>query len=77
MQTLALKLTNSLIKNIFDLHDLDITNIIKEAPKLLFAAAYSGNTEFLIRLLRGFPDLIWQSDQKKPNHIPCRGSKPG
>ncbi|KAI8000787.1 Ankyrin repeat-containing protein ITN1 [Camellia lanceoleosa] len=64
MQTLALKLTNSLIKNIFDLHDLDITNIIKEAPKLLFAAAYSGNTEFLIRLLRSFPDLIWQSDQE-------------
>ncbi|KAF5944634.1 hypothetical protein HYC85_018711 [Camellia sinensis] len=64
MQTLAIKLTNSLIKNIFDLHDLDITNIIKEAPKLLFAAAYSGNTEFLIRLLRSFPDLIWQSDQE-------------
>ncbi|THG14095.1 hypothetical protein TEA_009353 [Camellia sinensis var. sinensis] len=73
-QTLALKLTDCLIKNIFHLDNLDITNIIEEAPKLLFAAAYSGNTEFLIRLLQSFPDLIWTSDQENQTifHVAVR-----
>ncbi|KAI8001828.1 Ankyrin repeat-containing protein ITN1 [Camellia lanceoleosa] len=73
-QTLALKLTDCLIKNIFHLDNLNITNIIEEAPKLLFAAAYSGNTEFLIRLLQSFPDLIWTSDQENQTifHVAVR-----
>lgn len=56
--------------------DLEISNIIAQAPPLLFVAARLGNFEFVNLLIYYYPELIWKvnSDNLSIFHvaIECR-----
>ncbi|XP_028786701.1 ankyrin repeat domain-containing protein 17-like [Neltuma alba] len=55
-----LKLVNS---------EQDIRKIINEPSRLLFDAAKVGNFDFLAKLLRSYPDLVWELDSQKRSII--------
>ncbi|XP_050261947.1 ankyrin repeat-containing protein At5g02620-like isoform X4 [Quercus robur] len=63
MQTLAHQLVEKLWEHVLQLQDWEISKLIKTPSKLLFDAAELGNVEFLIILIRAYPDLIWKVDQ--------------
>ncbi|KAM4098058.1 hypothetical protein ACJW30_07G047900 [Castanea mollissima] len=63
MQTLAHQLVKKLWEHVLHLQDREISKLIKTPSKLLFDAAELGNVEFLIILIRAYPDLIWKVDQ--------------
>ncbi|KAK7816919.1 ankyrin repeat-containing protein itn1 [Quercus suber] len=63
MQTLAHQLVEKLWEYVLQLQDWEISKLIKTPSKLLFDAAELGNVEFLIILIRAYPDLIWKVDQ--------------
>ena len=63
MQTLAHQLVEKLWEHVLQLQDWEISKLIKTPSKLLFDAAELGNVEFLIILIRAYPDLIWKIDQ--------------
>jgi ankyrin repeat protein len=63
MQTLAHQLVEKLWLCVLHQQDLEISELIREPSKLLFDAAELGNLEFLIILIRSYPDLIWKVDK--------------
>ena len=63
MQTLAHQLVEKLWEHVLQLQDWEISKLIKTPSELLFDAAELGNVEFLIILIRAYPDLIWKVDQ--------------
>ena len=64
MWTLAHQLVEKLWEHVLQLQDWDISKLIKTPSKLLFNATELGNVEFLIILIRSFPDLIWKVGKK-------------
>ncbi|KDO40245.1 hypothetical protein CISIN_1g037778mg, partial [Citrus sinensis] len=58
----ALKLVQRLWEKVVLLSDSRISNLIAE-PELIFDAARQGNLEFLLILIREYPDLIWNIDE--------------
>ena len=58
----ALKLVQRLWEKVVLLSDSRISNLIAE-PELIFDAARQGNLEFLLILIREYPDLIWKFDE--------------
>ncbi|KAM3742126.1 hypothetical protein ACB098_07G047300 [Castanea mollissima] len=63
MQTFAYQLVEKLWEHVLQLQDWKISELIKKPSRLLFDAAELGNVEFLIILIRAYPDLIWKVDQ--------------
>lgn len=45
-------------------HDSIISDLIRTPSRLLFTAAKLGNVDFLIILIRLYPNLIWKVDEK-------------
>uniref|UniRef100_A0A2N9FGH4 PGG domain-containing protein n=1 Tax=Fagus sylvatica TaxID=28930 RepID=A0A2N9FGH4_FAGSY len=62
MRTLAHQLVEKLWEHVLQLQDSEISKLIREPSRLLFDAAESGSLEFLIILIRSYPDLIWKVD---------------
>jgi hypothetical protein len=60
MQTLANQLVEKLWEHVLQLQDSEISKLIREPSRLLFDAAESGSLEFLIILIRSYPDLLWK-----------------
>ncbi|XP_030942224.1 ankyrin repeat-containing protein ITN1-like isoform X3 [Quercus lobata] len=63
MQTLAHQLVEKFWEHVLQLQDWEISKLTKTPSELLFDAAELGNVEFLIILIRAYPDLIWKVDQ--------------
>ncbi|KAL5577543.1 hypothetical protein UlMin_019242 [Ulmus minor] len=65
MESLALQLVKGLWEAILvESTDLEIEQIIHSPSNLLFEAAELGNFQFLVELIRSYPDLIWETDEK-------------
>lgn len=64
MHIQALELVNRLWDQVLVLDDLKIGDFIRSPSRLLFTAAELGNVEFIIVLIRSYPDLIWKVDEK-------------
>ena len=65
MESQALQLVKGLWEAILvESTDLEIEQIIHSPSNLLFAAAELGNFQFLVELIRSYPDLIWETDEK-------------
>ncbi|KAF5472267.1 hypothetical protein F2P56_009001 [Juglans regia] len=64
MRTIAHQLVDLLWKNVLFLPEEQFSKLVREHSSLLFNAARSGNVEFLIILIRSYPDLIWEVDLK-------------
>ncbi|XP_050261991.1 ankyrin repeat-containing protein At5g02620-like isoform X6 [Quercus robur] len=62
MRTFAHRLVEKLWERVLQQQDSDITKLIKKPSRLLFDAAELGSLEFLIILIRSYPDLIWKVD---------------
>nr|XP_023881971.1 ankyrin repeat-containing protein At5g02620-like [Quercus suber]XP_023881972.1 ankyrin repeat-containing protein At5g02620-like [Quercus suber] len=62
MRTLAHQLVKKLWEHVLQQQDSEISKLIKKPSRLLFDAAELGSLEFLIILLRSYPDLIWKVD---------------
>ena len=62
MRTLAHQLIEKLWEHVLQLQDSEISKLIREPSRLLFDAAKLGSLEFLIILIRSYPDLIWKVD---------------
>ena len=45
--------------------DEEISDLIRRPSGVLFDAAMSGNVEFLALLLRKYPDLLWEVNEKE------------
>ena len=58
------ELLESLWEQILERPNDEITKLITKPSVILFDAAMSGNVEFLALLLRKYPDLIWEVDEK-------------
>lgn len=41
-----------------------VSELLRTPTRLLFDAASSGNVEFLVILIRAYPDLLWKVDEK-------------
>ncbi|KAG7959992.1 hypothetical protein I3843_10G098100 [Carya illinoinensis] len=65
MGTIAYQLVDLLWKNVLLLPERDFTKLVQDHSSFLFDAARSGNVEFIIILIRSYPDLIWSVDQNK------------
>ncbi|KAF5472255.1 hypothetical protein F2P56_008990, partial [Juglans regia] len=65
MGTIAYQLVDLLWKNVLLLPERDFMELVQDHSSFLFDAARSGNAEFLIILIRSYPDLIWSVDQNK------------
>lgn len=63
MQTLACQLVESLWKEVRLLPDRQFSNLVGNHSSLLFDAAELGNVEFLIILVRSYPDIMWKLDK--------------
>ena len=63
MRTLAHQLIEKLWEHVLQLQDSEISKLIREPSRLLSDATKSGSLEFLIILIRAYPDLIWKVDQ--------------
>ena len=62
MRTLANQLVKKLWEHVLQQQDSEISKLIKKPSRLLFDAAELGSLEFLIILIRSYPDLIWKVD---------------
>ncbi|XP_050261997.1 ankyrin repeat-containing protein At5g02620-like isoform X11 [Quercus robur] len=62
MRTLAHQLVKKLWEHVLQQQDSEISKLIKKPSRLLFDAAELGSLEFLIILIRSYPDLIWKVD---------------
>ncbi|KAM3694316.1 hypothetical protein ACJW31_07G048900 [Castanea mollissima] len=62
MRTFAHQLVKKLWERVLQQQDSDISKLIKKPSRLLFDAAELGSLEFLIILIRSYPDLIWKVD---------------
>ncbi|KAK9989390.1 hypothetical protein SO802_029629 [Lithocarpus litseifolius] len=62
MRTFAHQLVKKLWEHVLQQQDSEITKLIKRPSRLLFDAAELGSLEFLIILIRSYPDLIWKVD---------------
>ncbi|KAG7960004.1 hypothetical protein I3843_10G099100, partial [Carya illinoinensis] len=65
MGTIAHQLVYLLWKNVLLLPEKDFTNLVRGHSSFLFDAARKGNVEFIIILVRSYPDLIRRVDEKK------------
>ncbi|XP_042946910.1 ankyrin repeat-containing protein NPR4-like isoform X2 [Carya illinoinensis] len=65
MRTIAHQLVDLLWVNVRQLPEKDFSDMVQNHSSFLFDAAISGNVEFLIILIRSYPDLIWSLDEKK------------
>ena len=63
MQTLAHKLVHLLWKEFLLLPEKKFEDLIKEHSTFIFKAAELGNVEYLVILIRSYPDLIWRVDK--------------
>ena len=66
MWTLAHQLVEKLWEHVLQLQDWEISKLIKTPLKLLFDAIELGNVEFLIILIRSYPDLLWKVGKNWP-----------
>ncbi|KAL1200401.1 Ankyrin repeat-containing protein ITN1 [Cardamine amara subsp. amara] len=64
MQTFAHQLVEELWKSVVQLPVRKLSEFLGSPSRLLFDAAESGNVEFLVILIRSYPDLIWKVDDK-------------
>ena len=62
MRTSAHQLVKKLWEHVLQKQDSEISKLIKKPSRLLFDAAELGSLEFLIILIRSYPDLIWKVD---------------
>ncbi|XP_041027338.1 uncharacterized protein LOC121267517 [Juglans microcarpa x Juglans regia] len=62
--TIARRLVDLLWKNVLLLPEKEFIKLVRGHSSFLFDAARSGNVEFLIVLIRSYPDLIWRVDEK-------------
>lgn len=58
----AFKLLNCLWEHTLQDEDLEIPNLSKNTSKLLFIATRYGNVDFVVELLRSYPDFLWKVD---------------
>ncbi|XP_042944435.1 ankyrin repeat-containing protein ITN1-like [Carya illinoinensis] len=65
MRAIAHQLVDLLWVNVRQLPEKDFSDMVQNHSSFLFDAAISGNVEFLIILIRSYPDLIWSLDEKK------------
>ncbi|XP_059436334.1 uncharacterized protein LOC132169295 [Corylus avellana] len=63
MQTLAYELVDLLCKEVLVLPKNKFENLVKKHSTFIFKAAELGNVEYLIILIRSYPDLIWRVDK--------------
>ncbi|CAO2823675.1 unnamed protein product [Amaranthus hypochondriacus] len=63
-QPLELQLVQNLWDEVIKKEDQEISFHIGSPWRLLFVAAEYGNVEFLITLIRSYPDLIWRVDEE-------------
>nr|XP_028959484.1 ankyrin repeat-containing protein ITN1-like [Malus domestica] len=65
MHTQAIELVKQLWKKVLTLeNDSKISDLIRAPSRLLFSAAELGNIDFLIILMRTYPNLIWKVDEQ-------------
>uniref|UniRef100_A0A1J3FST8 Ankyrin repeat-containing protein n=1 Tax=Noccaea caerulescens TaxID=107243 RepID=A0A1J3FST8_NOCCA len=64
MRTLAHQVVEELWSLVVQLPVKELSVFLESPSKLLFDAAESGNLEFLVILIRSYPDLIWKVDEK-------------
>ncbi|KAE8647953.1 hypothetical protein Csa_000377 [Cucumis sativus] len=63
MKTAARKLVESLWKHgVFELPHKELINFIRHPSRLLHDAASVGNVEFLVLVIRRYPDVVWEED---------------
>ncbi|XP_059434765.1 ankyrin repeat-containing protein At5g02620-like [Corylus avellana] len=65
MQMLAHELVKLLWSEVLLLPKDQFSNLVENHSTLLFEAAELGNVDYLIILIRTYPDLIWRVDKKK------------
>jgi hypothetical protein len=58
------KLLESLWEEVLEQPNDEISKLLTEPSLVLFDAGMSGNVEFLVVLLRKYPDLLWEVDEK-------------
>ncbi|PON78903.1 Transmembrane protein [Trema orientale] len=65
MESQALQLARVLWKEILvRLPNLEVKQLINRPSRLLFEAAELGNFQFLVELIRIYPELVWDVDEK-------------
>ncbi|CAN6684843.1 unnamed protein product [Malus baccata var. baccata] len=70
MHTQAIELVKQLWKKVLTLeNDSKISDLIRAPSRLLFSAAELGNIDFLIILMRTYPNLIWKVDEQNRSII--------
>ncbi|KGN49940.2 hypothetical protein Csa_000550 [Cucumis sativus] len=63
MKTLARELVESLWKHVvYELPQKEMLSFIRHPSRLLHDAASVGNVEFLVLLIRRYPDIVWEED---------------
>ncbi|KAA8545114.1 hypothetical protein F0562_019898 [Nyssa sinensis] len=60
----ALKLVRCLWEQVLLLDDSQIGDLLRSPSRLLFVAVEFGNFEFIVELIRSYPDLIWKVDEQ-------------
>ncbi|XP_071921429.1 uncharacterized protein [Coffea arabica] len=60
----ALELLKCIWKQVMLLDDSQIGKLLRGPSRPLFVAAECGNFEFIVELLRSYPDLIWKVDEQ-------------
>lgn len=60
----ALELLDCIWKQVMLLDDSQIGKLLRGPSRPLFVAAECGNFEFIVELLRSYPDLIWKVDEQ-------------
>ncbi|XP_059436471.1 uncharacterized protein LOC132169454 [Corylus avellana] len=68
MQTFAHQLVEDLWKEVRIVPDRDFSNLVDNHASFLFDAAEVGNSEFLMILVRSYPDLMWKQETT-PNGV--------
>ncbi|CAG7861833.1 unnamed protein product [Brassica rapa] len=64
MMALAHQLVESMWKLVVKLPEPKVSELLRTPTRLLFDAASSGNVEFLVILIRAYPDLLWKVDER-------------
>ncbi|CAH8276709.1 unnamed protein product [Arabidopsis lyrata] len=64
MRSLAHKLVEDIWNLIIQKSDEEVSDLLRKPTRLLFDAASCGNVEFLVILIRSYPDLIWKVDRR-------------
>ncbi|XP_038875615.1 uncharacterized protein LOC120068020 isoform X2 [Benincasa hispida] len=63
MKTVARQLVESLWKHaVFEFPQKELLSFIRHPSRLLHDAASVGNVEFLVLLIRRYPDIVWEED---------------